>query len=78
MQRLAPLRLAQMRIDWTERALLRLDRQASRRGRAAALPAHLAAGLAGEDAAFFHLRRKGYVVVARRWSAGALDGDLDL
>jgi putative endonuclease len=71
-------RLAQMRIDWTERALSGLDRLAQRRGRSAALPAHLLTGLAGEDAAYFHLRRKGFVVVARRWSAGNLPGDLDL
>jgi putative endonuclease len=71
-------RLAQMRIDWMERALEGLDRLARRRGRGAALPAHLAAGFAGEDAAYFHLRRKGYKVVARRWSAGNLPGDIDL
>jgi putative endonuclease len=71
-------RLAQMRIDWSERALEGLDRLARWRGRGAALPAHLAAGIAGEDAAYFHLRRKGYKIVARRWSAGALPGDIDL
>jgi putative endonuclease len=32
----------------------------------------------GEDAAFFYLRRKGYTVVARRWSSGDLPGDVDL
>jgi putative endonuclease len=51
---------------------------ARRRGRAAALPAHLATGLEGENAVYFYLRRKGYIVVARRWSAGNLPGDLDL
>jgi putative endonuclease len=69
-------RLAQMRLDWMERALTRLDAMARRRG--SALPAHLATGLEGEDAAYFYLRRKGYVIVARRWSAGNLPGDLDL
>ena len=49
-----------------------------RRGRAAYLPAHLAIGLAGEDAASFHLRRKGYTVVARRWASGDVPGDVDL
>lgn len=48
------------------------------RGRGAVVPAHLAVGMEGEDAAYFHLRRKGYVVVARRWSAGNLPGDIDL
>jgi putative endonuclease len=71
-------RLAQMRIDWTERALNGLDRLARWRGRGAALPAHLVTGLSGEDAAYFHLRRKGYVVVGRRWSAGTVPGDIDL
>jgi putative endonuclease len=69
-------RLAQKRIDWMEGALTRLGTLARRRG--AALPAHLAIGLEGEDAAYFYLRRKGYLVVARRWSAGNLPGDLDL
>lgn len=41
-------------------------------------PMHLRVGLAGEDAAFFHLLRNGYTVVARRWSAGNLPGDVDL
>lgn len=39
---------------------------------------HLKTGLRGEDAAFFYLRRKGYTVVARRWSAGNVPGDVDL
>ena len=51
---------------------------AARRGRAAACPAHLVTGIEGENAAFFYLRRKGYMVVARRWSAGNVPGDLDL
>jgi putative endonuclease len=71
-------RLAQMRINWTERALEGIDRLARWRGRSASLPAHLAVGIAGEDAAYFFLRRKGYKVVARRWSAGTVPGDIDL
>ena len=42
------------------------------------MPPHLATGLAGEDAAFFYLRRKGYTIVARRWSSGDVPGDVDL
>lgn len=68
--------LAQLRIHCLERALVRLDNMLRHRGRQ--LPAHLATGLEGEDAAFFYLRRKGYTVVARRWSAGNLPGDIDL
>jgi putative endonuclease len=67
-----------MRIDWLERLQSGLHWVAARRGRAASLPAHLVTGIEGENAAFFYLRRKGYTVVARRWSAGNLPGDLDL
>jgi len=70
--------LEQVRIDWLERALVRLGWLARRRGGAESLPAHLITGTEGEDAAFFYLRRKGYMVVARRWSSGDRPGDLDL
>ena len=60
-----------------ERGLAGLDRIARWR-KAPELPLHLQTGLAGEDAAFFELRRKGYTVVARRWSAGNISGDMDL
>jgi putative endonuclease len=42
------------------------------------LPAHLETGRRGEQAAFFYLRRKGYVVAATRWSPGHQPGDIDL
>jgi len=67
-----------MRIDWLERLLAGLDSVAKRRGHLASIPPHLVTGMQGEIAALFHLRRKGYIVVARRWSAGNLRGDLDL
>ena len=67
-----------MRNDWLERLQAGLQWLAVRRGRSASLPAHLATGIDGENAAFFYLRRKGYTVVARRWSAGNMPGDLDL
>jgi len=67
-----------MRMNWLERLLAWLYRAANKRGGLATLPAHLATGLDGESAAYFYLRRKGYVVVARRWSGGNLPGDLDL
>ena len=41
-------------------------------------PAHLLTGERGEDAAFFHLRERGYTVVARRWTSARVRGDLDL
>ena len=61
-----------------ERTLAGLDWVATRRGRAQALPGHLLTGIEGEEAVCFYLRRKGYTVVARRWSAGNVPGDLDL
>ena len=66
-----------MRVAWLERALAGLDRIAERR-RKPAYPAHLLTGREGEDAAYFYLRRKGYIIVARRWSSGDQPGDLDL
>lgn len=69
---------AQMKIGCAERALAGLDWLAARRGRAPVIAAHLLAGFEGEEAAYFYLRRKGYTVVARRWTAGNLPGDLDL
>jgi putative endonuclease len=69
--------IEQTRINWIERALAGSNRIARKRGRPT-LPTHLATGIEGEDAAFFYLRRKGYTVVARRWSSGNLPGDLDL
>jgi len=68
---------SQAAIGLLERGLTTLDRLARRRGRND-MPEHLRTGITGEDAAFFELRRKGYTVVARRWSAGNLDGDVDL
>ena len=41
-------------------------------------PAHLLTGERGEDAAYFHLRRLGFTMVARRWRTERLAGDLDL
>ena len=70
-------KLAPARIAWLEGAISRLDRVAKRQGRST-IPAHLATGIEGEDAVFFYLRRKGYVVVARRWSSGDRPGDIDL
>ena len=69
--------LQQKRIDWLELALSGMKRAARRSG-STRQPAHLTTGIDGEDAAFFYLGRKGYTVVARRWSSGYQRGDLDL
>ena len=66
-----------LRVDWMERTLAGLNWIARKRGRGTG-PAHLAVGVEGEDAVFFYLLRKGYTVVARRWSSGDVPGDVDL
>ena len=43
-----------------------------------ALPAHLLTGQRGEAAAFFYLRRRGYIIVARNYRSPHQRGDLDL
>lgn len=55
-----------------------LDRQAERKPSAFRRADHLTTGLRGEDAAYFHLRRLGYIIVARRWRNARLRGDVDL
>jgi len=67
-----------MRVEMLERFVAGLDKIAEWRDRFPAEALHLKAGLEGEQAAYFYLRRKGYTVVARRWSGGNLPGDLDL
>jgi len=71
------MNLHTMRVGWLERSLAGLNRIAARRGRND-MPAHLAVGIEGEDAALFYLQRKRYTVVARRWSSGDVPGDVDL
>jgi putative endonuclease len=70
--------LSRIWISSLERGYAGLQWAARHSGRASALPDHLVTGIAGEDAAYFYLRRKGYVVVARRWSAPHQHGDIDL
>jgi putative endonuclease len=67
--------VSRIALSGVERGLAGLERLAGRRG---TQPPHLATGLQGEDAAYFFLRRKGYIVAARRWSPGHQPGDLDL
>ena len=71
-------KLERLWIDAQEWGLTRLDRIAARRGHASTLPPHLATGLLGERAALFELRRRGYIVVAQRWTTPRLRGDVDL
>lgn len=39
---------------------------------------HLELGRRGEEAAYFYLRRRGYIIVACGWRSGKVNGDLDL
>lgn len=41
-------------------------------------PQHLITGRRGERAAFFYLRREGFIVTARGWRSSRARGDLDL
>jgi putative endonuclease len=50
---------------------------AAERRRTKAAP-HLETGRRGELAAYFYLRRMGYVAVARGWRSSRLRGDIDL
>jgi putative endonuclease len=54
------------------------DRIAAWRGRVSGLPAHLATGISGEEAAFLFLMRNGFIVVAQRWNDGPQPGDVDI
>jgi putative endonuclease len=70
--------LRQIRIGCEQRAYDGLGWLARLRASDEPLPAHLVTGIEGEDVAFFHLRRQGYTVIARRWSSGDVSGDVDL
>lgn len=62
-----------------ERAVEACDRIAVRRFADGGLrPEHLVTGRRGERAAFFYLRRNGFVVTARGWRSHIARGDLDL
>lgn len=60
-------------INAQERWLRRMDNPGT-----SAAAAHLVTGLRGEQAALFELRRRGVVVVARRWISPKMRGDIDL
>lgn len=70
--------LLKVRLQLLEGSLAVIDRFLSRSGRLRSIPRHLKVGRLGEEAAFFHLRRKGYTVVARGWKSLRHRGDLDL
>lgn len=61
-----------------EWVLATLDRASARRGGTRQIRPHLALGIRGEEAAFFYLRRQGYVITARGWRSHRYAGDVDL
>jgi putative endonuclease len=67
-------KLERLWLDIQERCLAWLD---CMRGRPATAP-HLTTGLLGERAALFELSRRGYIVVAWRWTSARVRGDVDL
>jgi putative endonuclease len=73
-----PSRAERLWIDAQEWTLGRMDRIAARRRNRPAIAPHLAVGLRGERAALFELRRRGYVIVAQRWTSTKMRGDVDL
>jgi putative endonuclease len=65
--------LRRLWIDTREWGIRQLDRVSR-----SPMAPHLKTGVAGERAALFELGRRGYIVVARRWTSSRLRGDLDL
>ncbi len=61
-----------------EKSLLLMDRANRRLGRLRAHTAEDQRGIDGERAAYFFLRRQGYVVAARRWRNAPFHGEVDL
>jgi putative endonuclease len=61
-----------------ERLLGIIDHATARLDRCPPRPQHLALGIRGEEAAFFFLRKEGYVITARSWRSHRYPGDIDL
>ena len=64
--------------QFTIRALDRLAVMLRRPISAGNIPEHLRTGDAGEERAYFHLRKLGYVMVARQFRSPRTRGDIDL
>ncbi|AFL87032.1 putative endonuclease related to Holliday junction resolvase [Terriglobus roseus DSM 18391] len=61
-----------------EGSLALLERMHNRWAPLSRRPAEEQRGIDGERAAYFYLRRRGYLVVAREWTMSMLPGDVDL
>lgn len=73
-----PGRIANAWLSTQRTSLLRLTAFAERLHPTTLLPRHLRTGIRGELEALFFLRRRGYIVVARRWRSPDHNGDIDL
>src|SRR5438309_7733168 len=62
---------------FTQKILRGLDRLAPKSS-SADVPAHLVTGRRGEEDAYFYLRGKGYVMVARNFRTARHRGEIDL
>src|SRR4051812_24195636 len=62
----------------TQTLVRALDGAARVVGRDDARAPHLATGTRGEEAAYFHLRKLGYTIVARNWRSPKRRGEIDL
>jgi putative endonuclease len=71
-------RIERLWIGAQEWGLGRMESLGARMGRGRTTAPHLATGLRGERGALFELRRRGYVVVAQRWTSTKMRGDIDL
>ena len=72
--------MAAMRGRLTHAVAKAIDRTAAVLGRGVGPegPAHLATGARGEEEAYFHLRKLGYVMVARNYRTPRRKGEIDL
>jgi putative endonuclease len=65
-------------IELQSQVMRRMHTLAGRLRRRPGTAIHLATGERGEREALFHLRKHGYIIVARRWKTAKLWGDVDL
>src|SRR4051812_16204412 len=70
--------LQKLQANVTQRIVRTLDSAARVLGRADERAPHLALGARGEESAYFHLRKLGYIIVARDWRHPRRRGEIDL
>jgi len=60
------------------RTILRLLDRITPKSRSPQIPTHQCTGRRGEEDAYFHLRRRGYTIVARNFRTARHHGEIDL